>query len=76
MSYRNDEQVSLLGETFNTQYESREGDDWKCEDRNQRKGKNGWFDTFVFENPLSFGMNWLITKGEIDEMKKLCFDPR
>ena len=74
MSYRNDEQVSLLGETFNTHCEFGEGDDRKCVDRIQRKGKNGWFDTFVFENPLSFGMNWLITKGEIDEMKN-CFDP-
>ncbi len=36
--------------------------------------KNSWFETFVFENPLSFGMNWLITKGEIDEMKTL-FNP-
>lgn len=74
MSYRNDEQVSLLGQTFNTYCEIGEGDDWKCVDRNQRKGKNGWFETFIFENPLSFGMNWLITNGEIDEMKS-CFDP-
>ena len=59
---------------FNTYCEIGEGDDWKCVDRNQRKGKNGWFETFIFENPLSFGMNWLITNGEIDEMKS-CFDP-
>ena len=71
MSYRNDEQVSLLGETFNIRYESGEGVNWKCLDRSHRREKNGWFESFVFENPLSFGMNWLITKGEIDEMKNL-----
>ncbi len=37
MSYRNDEQVSLLGETFNIRYESADGN--KCVDRTQRLGK-------------------------------------
>jgi hypothetical protein len=73
MSYRNDEQVSLLGEVFNDRYDL-ESDDWTCVDRVRRKGQNGWFETFVFENPLKFGMNWLMTGGEIEEMRK-CFDP-
>ena len=51
MSYRNDEQVSLLGETFNIRYESGEGVNWKCLDRSHRREKNGWFEILRLREP-------------------------
>jgi predicted acylesterase/phospholipase RssA len=53
MLYRNDEQLRLLDDTFNTP-------------GNQKL----FFDTFTFEYRGGAAMNWIITRHDVDEMRR------
>ena len=70
MSYRNDEQVRTLDNFFNTRWTSLGG----TVDRTRRAGEPGWFETFIFENPIPFGMNWFVTRDEIRRMRTCMND--
>ena len=59
MSYRNDEQIRVLSNYFNAE----------C-----KNGHPDWFKTFIFENPIPFGMNWFITSKEIRRMQESIGD--
>jgi hypothetical protein len=59
MSYRNDEEVRGLDDLFHERY-----------GRSRR-----FFETFVFENPLGFAMNWFLSDVDLDEMA-YCIDAR
>ena len=69
MSYRNDEQIQLLDETFNCRSMIEEEGDRSDVDRSRRKEEPGWFESFVFENSVPFGMNWFVSKAEIERMQ-------
>ena len=60
MSYRNDEQLSLLEAEFN----SRKPGSGPANDSNGFR----FFETFVFENPIDSAMNWFIDPSEIERM--------
>jgi hypothetical protein len=60
MSYRNDEQLSLLQAAFNY----RKPDSGPAKDSNEFR----FFETFVFENPIDTAMNWFIDPSEIERM--------
>ena len=60
MSYRNDEQLSLLEAEFN----SRKPGSGPANDSNEFR----FFETFVFENPIDFAMNWFIDPSEVQRM--------
>ncbi|MBV8233035.1 MAG: patatin-like phospholipase family protein, partial [Planctomycetaceae bacterium] len=53
MLYRNDEQLRLLDDTFNSPSD-----------------KVRMFDTFSFEYPGVAAMNWMITRDDIDDMRR------
>ncbi len=75
MSYRNDEQIQLLDETFNGRYMI-EAEDHRSEvDRTREKQEPGWFESFVFENSVPFGMNWFVSRAEIERMQSSLASP-
>ncbi len=75
MSYRNDEQIQLLDDTFNCRYIVEDGDYRVEVNHTREKGEPGWFESFVFENSVPFGMNWFVSAAEIDRMKTSLHQP-
>ena len=74
MSYRNDEQIQLLDETFNGRYMIETEDGAQRGGPHSRKEEPGWFESFVFENSVPFGMNWFVSRAEIERMQS-SLDP-
>ena len=68
MSYRNDQQIQRLIEVFNTR-EPADAETGRVAPESTEP-KAGWFESFVFENPIPFGMNWFISCAEIARMKE------
>ena len=67
MSYRNDQQIQRLIAYFNSAHGK--GENGRGVPRPTRT-RAGWFETFVFENPIPFAMNWFISPHEIDRMRQ------
>lgn len=59
MSYRNDEQIRELDDYFNGHAAVV-----------RPPGTPRFFETVIFENPVPFGMNWFISRDEIDRMRE------
>ena len=59
MSYRNDEQIRELDDYFNGHATAK-----------RPPGTPRFFETVIFENPVPFGMNWFISRDEIDRMRE------
>ena len=68
MSYRNDQTIQRLYEYMN--FVSKTARARNPSAASNASPKLGWFETFVFENPIPFGMNWFISKAEIERMRQ------
>ncbi len=64
MAYRNDLLVAELDRTFNQIPDSIAN----SEGPNESARSHSFFETFVFENPITIGTNWYITRDEICKM--------